>query len=320
VSDGRVSLVIVNYATMDRALALARSAREAVDEVIVVDNASFRGDRESISDDLRGVRFVWLDDNRGYGAGANAGAAAASGDVLVVSNADIGIEGADLARLAAAAAAGGGLVAPRFVDPAGELIRSSHRREPFLLATLREYCAPLAAAAARIRPGWHPTLRGAADHHRDHDALHVLGALMAVDARTFAEVGGFDESFFLYREETDLCRRVRSAGRPVRHLAGAVAVHEGDAASPGAILPVAVRAAAVESHYRYIAKHGGRVLAALLWLVGGLGSVVWALTGPDRTAAAASLRSHRRAWRAVITPGCGGPIGRGAGRRPSPPA
>lgn len=305
----RASLVVVNYATMDWALDLAGSARKVLDEVIVVDNASYRGDRAALQEAHPGIRFVWRDGNDGYGAGANAGAAVATGDVILVSNPDISVAGTGLRELAEAA--GEGVAAPRFVDPAGRLIRSSHRREPAALATLREYCGPFAALAERVRPGWHPTLRPASEHAADHDTLHVLGALMAVDAGLFRRLGGFDEGFFLYREETDLCRRARAAGAPVRHVAGVVAVHEGDASSPLDRTLVATRLPAVRSHYRYMAKHFGRGRAAVAWLVGLAGSAVWVLTGPDRRSAGQSVRSHLRLLR---------PTGTGGGRRRSRPA
>lgn len=301
----RVSLIIVNYQTMDKALELAGAAASGVDEVIVVDNASYPGDRAALASAHPSVTFVWNETNAGYGAGANRGAAVARGDVVVISNPDITIAAADLRRLADTA--GGGLAGPRFVDPDGGLIRSSHRREPLWLATVREYCAPFAAVADRLRPGWHPTLRSAADHYRDHETLHVLGAVMAVDAGLFRQLGGFDEDFFLYREETDLCLRIRAAGRPVRHVATTVAVHEGDVSGGGDPVMVAARPAAVESHYRYIAKRRGRVRARLAWVVGYSGSLVWWLTGPDRASAAQSLTSHRRLW---------GTSGRGVVRRP----
>lgn len=304
-----MSLVVVNYGTMDRALDLARSALGGVDEVVVVDNDSYEGDRAALEAGHPGVRFVWRPANDGYGAGADAGAAVATGDVLIVSNADISIDPGGLRQLAAAA--GDGVAAPRFAEPGGRLIRSSHRREPVLLSTVREYCGPFAGLAARLRPGWHPTLRPDADHYSDHDTLHVLGALMAVDAGLWRQSGGFDEGFFLYREETDLCRRARMAGRPVRHVAAVVAVHEGDVSSPGDATLVATRWPAVRSHYRYVAKHYGRARAVAAWTLGVAGSGLWVLTGPDRRSARQALRHHLRLLR---------PSGRADGRPPSRPA
>src|SRR5581483_9594246 len=91
---------------------------------------------------------------------------------------------------------------------------------------------PLAHLAHRIAPDWHPTLHPVADHARRLECVHVLGALLAIDTAQFRAVGGFDEAFFMYREETDLCVRVRERGGRVVHRGDLVATHVGGRAHP----------------------------------------------------------------------------------------
>ena len=132
--------------------------------------------------------------------------------------------------------------------------------------------------------------------------LHVLGALMAVDGAAFRTIGGFDEDFFLYREETDLCRRLRDRGLRIRHEPSVVVTHYGDASSTDS-LPVAIRPSAMASHYRYIDKHQGRVAGMAMRIVGLLGSGLWSLTGPKRRWGWATFRWHARsAWRRAPRP------------------
>ncbi len=72
--------------------------------------------------------------------------------------------------------------------------------------------------------------------------------------RVFEEVGGFDERFFLYCEDKDLCRRIRAAGYDVRYEPRATARHRGGASAPRAgLLPVLAR-----SRVAYARKHSGR--------------------------------------------------------------
>ena len=286
-------MVIVNYETAGMTDQLLQSVRDCVDEVVVVDNASPSGGVAWLREAHPSVRFVEMERNLGYGAGANRGAALCRADVLVISNPDVTISHEDLGRLASAVVHDRtALAAPRFVDPAGDLIRSSHRRDPLLLTTMFEYCGPFAALCARLDPEWHPTLRRAEAHAKDHEAVHVLGALMAVNRTVFEAVSGFDEGFFLYREETDLCRRVREAGYAVSHVAGATAIHVGDASSPGERVAVSVRRTAVTSHYRYIGKHYGGLRCFVSWVVGLAGSLVWAAVGRRRDWARASIAGH----------------------------
>ena len=287
----KVSLIIVNYKAIDLTEALVDMVAGEVSETIVVDNAS--GDS---MDGLRRrhpeVQVIELADNVGYGGGLNAGAAVASGDVLVFSNPDIEIAPSDLLKLAAAATAPEvGLVAPMFVETDGELQRSAHRREPRFLLTAYDVGVPFAVRLARRYPDWHPTLLSSEEHHREQDVLHVLGALNAVKAEAFAALGGFDESFFMYREETDLCRRLRRAGWRVRHFPTSVAVHHRARSTPtGWFEPGHPQA--IKSHYRYIAKHWGAVAAVAARGVAVATLVAWLVGASHRRLALTFLRGH----------------------------
>jgi hypothetical protein len=283
----------VNYNTADLAAKLLDSCIGGADQIVVVDNASPEEGIDLLAAQHPEVTVLRLPTNRGYGAGANSGAALCDGDVLIVSNADIEIDAAGMRRLAAVVARDDvAIAAPRFVDTSGTLIRSSHHREPGLLTTLFEQCGPFAAVCKRLRPEWHPTLDAVEGHGVDHDVSHVLGALMAIDRPTFQRLGGFDESFFLYREETDLCHRVRQGDGRVRHVASVTAVHAGDASTVPDGLLVASRSSAVRSHYLYLRKHRGWAPAALAWLMGLTGSVLWLILGRQRQSAVSSVRAH----------------------------
>jgi GT2 family glycosyltransferase len=291
-----ISLVVVTYESARLARALLAGLGASTAEVIVVDSAS-PGDAAAL-DALEAahpdVKLIRLARNVGYGAAANEAARHASGDVVVVANADIAISAAELDALAARVGADGVvLAAPRFVGVDGALERSAHRRDLGLVHTLYTYCGPFAHLARRIAPDWHPSLHPSADHTRDLDCVHVLGALMAIDAGALRAVGGFDEQFFLYREETDLCVRLRREGGRVLHAGGITATHLGGG-STSAAWPYQGNVHALRSHYLYLAKHRGRGRAAAIRAVGALGAAVWWVAGPaaKRPLARRVLRWH----------------------------
>jgi GT2 family glycosyltransferase len=97
----------------------------------------------------------------------------------------------------------------------------------------------------------------------------VSGACMLVRRDVFLRVGGFDERYFLYWEDADLCRRIRAAGHTVRYLPAARVVH-----ALGQSSKSAQRLAIREFHrsaYRYYCDHAAptpwspaRALARLL--------------------------------------------------------
>jgi N-acetylglucosaminyl-diphospho-decaprenol L-rhamnosyltransferase len=302
-ADGpSVSLVVVNYNTTELASHLLRISKGGADQIVVVDNSPAPGIGE-LEIEHPAATVVRPGSNLGYGRAANLGATRCTNDVVVIANADVEITGDDLRRLATHVGRGVGLAAPRFLTPDGWLIRSAHRREPGWLITLFEQCGPFAAILKRLAPQWHPTLESEGAHSSDHDVLHVLGALMAVDRRAFEEVGGFDERFFLYREETDLCRRLRSAGFAIRHVGSVTAIHVGDASSEPGSVQVSARPFAVASHYRYIRKHRGPVTAAAAWVSGLVGASLWLVAGHDRASARASVRSHLRVLARTLSAG-----------------
>jgi GT2 family glycosyltransferase len=290
----RVSLIVVNYNTAAFTRALISGVTGGADEVIVVDNPSPGGAGIDATELPAGTVVLRPDHNLGYGAGANLGARRATGDVLVVANPDLSVTASGLRELALEAMVPGvALVAPKFVNPDGSLQRSAHRRDPGVLVTLQELCSPFGALMARLDPDWHATLLRSPEHDEPQQVHHVLGALMAIRASVFRDVGGFDEQFFLYREETDLCRRIRMAGWQVRHVPSVSAVHVGGGAT-GDTSPIASRPVALESHYRYLAKYDRPTVWWMTWLVGVLSSASWALLGRDFTAGRRALRWHLR--------------------------
>jgi N-acetylglucosaminyl-diphospho-decaprenol L-rhamnosyltransferase len=123
----------------------------------------------------------------------------------------------------------------------------------------------------------------------------VSGACMLLRREAVEQLGGLDEGFFMYCEDTDLCRRLLDRGWTVRYEPSVVVPHEGGASAPRtALLPVLAA-----SRRRYAAKHSGRVGAALervgLAVEAALRIVV---SGGGRSA----RRGHARAFGSMLGP------------------
>ena len=154
----------------------------------------------------------------GFGANHNQAFAAAQGDYFCVMNPDIRLPAdpfpALLAELADPRVA---LAAPCIVDVQGA-VEDSARRFPTLRSLAakalgRSAHVEYAFAAGAISPDW------------------VSGAFMVLRREAFAAVRGFDERYFLYYEDVDLCRRLRAQGRDIRFVPAARAVHAAQRAS-----------------------------------------------------------------------------------------
>jgi N-acetylglucosaminyl-diphospho-decaprenol L-rhamnosyltransferase len=259
-----VSVVIVSYESREllgRCLAaLAADAGAAVSrELIVVDQASSDGTAEWLAAEHPGVRVVALDENAGFGAGNNRGAAVAQGRWLLLLNSDAFVRPGAIAELVrfGEAQPGAGAVGPRLLWPDGRLQRSC-RRFPtvFRLATEYLYLRKL-APRSRILNGFYC---GEFAHDEPRRVDWVTGACLLVRRELYEGLGGFDEAFFLYSEEVDLLRRAAKAGAETWFDPAAEVVHLwGGTAGRASAFALEEQA---RSHVRYLDKHASRATAA----------------------------------------------------------
>lgn len=211
---------------------LIAACLESIDdsaEIIVVDDCSTDGAPELVAQRFPNVKLLRNDSNVGFGTTSNRGLIEATGTVRVVLNSDARLQPGALKRLVAAfddpevGVAGGRRLFPdgshqtsaaRFPTP-GSIITGS-----FLLNEVYRWVRP---------SGRFPFELGMAkrDHAHDHEVDWVSGTCIALRDGCLADTGGFDENYYLYGEETDLCWRAGQAGWQVKYVAGARVVHLG---------------------------------------------------------------------------------------------
>jgi N-acetylglucosaminyl-diphospho-decaprenol L-rhamnosyltransferase len=186
-------------------------------EVVVVDNDSVDGTAAAL--ERRGVR-VLRSPNLGYSSGINRGVAAApAASAVLILNPDVRLAPGSAARMVQAMTeTGAGIVVPRLTDPDGTLYPSL-RREP----TIRRWLGLTFTG----RPSLSELVTEPDAYRRRHEVDWATGAVMLVDRRLHDQLGGWDESYFLYSEETDFCLRARDLGRPTFLEPTAVAEHIG---------------------------------------------------------------------------------------------
>ncbi|QIX27857.1 glycosyltransferase family 2 protein [Nocardioides sp. JQ2195] len=223
-------------------------------------------------------------DNRGYAAGINLGVATLEGEgSILVLNPDVRLSpGCVRALMGALEVPGTGIAAPRVLNEDGSLFHSL-RREPTLGRAL---------GLGRTGLGF---LSETVSDDAVYDAPQVtdwaLGAVLLVSRSCHDALGGWDESFFLYSEETDICLRAADLGMVTRYVPAAVCTHIGGASgrSPR------IHAMQIVNRVRlYRRRHG----AATSWLYLALSvasEVSWLLRGKaESREAIVSLLSPRR--------------------------
>ncbi|MEP6469863.1 MAG: glycosyltransferase family 2 protein [Chloroflexota bacterium] len=240
-----LSVLIVSYRTPQLTASAAASALalDDVRQVIIVDNGS--GDEtgellHALQDDR--VDFVVNPTNTGYGRAANMAASRATTAVLLFLNSDAQITKAAAASLVHEVERHGGrcIAAARLIGEDGDIQRSAG-----LLPAPSDLIVRALGLhhVARLVAGW--PLAGslvrssrlareydqAIDSTEPVDTTMVSGSVCAMGRAAYEEIGGFDEDFFLYFEDADLCRRALKAGMAIRYVPQAVVPHIGGASS-----------------------------------------------------------------------------------------
>lgn len=268
-----LSIVVVNWNTRGLLLQLLQRLFDAPRlpfEVLVVDNLSADGSAEAAAAAFPQAIVLPQPKNGGFSYGVNRGLEHARGRWILLLNTDAEATWEQLERFVAAAEREPGVAVfgPRVTDEHGVLQSTAwprHRPSHYL---------PTALFLGR--------LIGAPQPRVATDVDCVSGCVFLIRASVLAEIGGFDERFFMYYEEADFCERVRTAGHRLRWLPDATFVHEGglSAAQAATRTFVAFRESCLLYHAQW---HGrawteyvraclvlGHLLRWLAWLVAGL--------------------------------------------------
>ncbi len=208
-------------------------------ELLVVDNGSRDGTLELLRE--RGVEHLALPSNTGFAAAVNLGAARTAAPLVLALNADTVLEPGAIAALAAALAADPGLggVQPRILQLEGVGVGGSGAVEgPGAFGasgavgdpeTARLYSAGMALSRDGRAYEMGAGEPQADAYRRPREVFGVCGAACLLRRELFAELGGYDESYFSFYEDVDLNVRARIAGWRFAYEPTAVVWHLGNA-------------------------------------------------------------------------------------------
>lgn len=238
-----VDVVVVAYESAEHLSACLDSVPAGA-PTVVIDNAS--SDASPAVAAAMGAQVVRNLTNRGFAAAANQGAALGDSDLVLFLNPDARIAPPDLSKLIDALRSDPSVAVagPRLVHPDGS------EQRPW-------WPYPSASRSWLEAFGLHRLV----PHADRRDVPFVVGACFLVRRSVFDALGGFDESFWLYGEEADLCRRAVSAGWRVRYVPEAVSTHVGGASAEAAGAKMVSEQFCLGTD-RFVHKHGGRMALA----------------------------------------------------------
>jgi N-acetylglucosaminyl-diphospho-decaprenol L-rhamnosyltransferase len=261
----RAAVVIVSYEGRETLLASLQSLRLHATipiETVVVDNASTDGSADAVRATHPEVRVIVNAENVGFAEACNQGWLASRAPFVLFLNPDAEVTPAAVETLVALLEEriDVGAVGPRTRSSDGT-IQVSTGRDLNLLAEWRQ--RRLVHGVAGRRP--EALAEAERRHGRQHEPDWLSGSCLAVRRTALEAVSGFDEGFFLYEEDADLCRRLREAGWRILFTPVVEVRHR-----LGHSMQKASRRARLEyhrSHLRYYRKHNGPLDQAALRLV-----------------------------------------------------
>ena len=254
--------VIVTYQsarTIGRTLVAMRRCHEAnLLDVVIVDNNSADATREIIKGQSDWARIVFEAQNHGFGRACNIGFTQVATPYTIFINPDAVVEPDAIRTMLQfmEQRPRAGIVGPAIVEgeinKTGELQVTGERPTPakILRAALpfgkyHTISRPIVPGSAPFRTGW------------------VCGAVFMIRTELMRQLNGFDPRFFLYWEETDLCKRAEDAGFETWALGTAIASHVGGASSSPDDTRIngCIARHYFQSRYYYMVKHHGRLMA-----------------------------------------------------------
>jgi N-acetylglucosaminyl-diphospho-decaprenol L-rhamnosyltransferase len=268
----RVTAVIVSYNTRDElrgCLASLRAHAGMPVLVIVVDNASADASADTIAQEFPEARLIRNRENVGFSRANNQGLREAATPYVLVLNSDAELTAGALPALVAELDARPrlGAVGPRTLGADGT-VQISFGPALTPLAEWRQRRLVLGVKARRPRALRKAVALAAVEREPDW----VSGSCLLARREALDAVGGFDEGFFLYEEDVDLCLRLRRAGWSVLYTPAAEVIHHLGRSMQRD--PERARLEYHRSHLRFYRKHNGLAVATALRAFVGAGAAL----------------------------------------------
>jgi GT2 family glycosyltransferase len=246
---------------------------EISSEVIVIDNDSRDGSADAIASEFPNVVLIRNPKNSGFGAANNIGLQQSRGKYIMLLNSDAFLhKGASKALIDYLESnPSAAIVGPRVLNSDGTRQQSCYKFPSPTRAWLENLGISELADGKNSYSKW------------EHDCVKtvdwVIGACLLLRRSAYEQVGGFDESFFMYQEETDWQKRFVDKGWTIDFTPDAVVTHLGGGS--GATEKAKINSAFFDSLDYYMRKHygfQGLVSVRLAMIVGcGIRAIWWSL-------------------------------------------
>lgn len=298
--DPALSVIVVNWNTRDMTIAclesLLRETQSTPFEVLLIDNGSHDGSADAIAGAFPQVRLIRETVNHGFAKANNIAAAMAKGRMLLLLNSDTVVLDRAVDRLMEFATRNprAGIWGGRTLFADGGLnIGSAWGRQT--VWSVFCFATGLSRLLSRI-PFFDPEAMRGWDRGSEREVDIVSGCFLLIERAFWEKLGGFDEAFFMYAEEADLCLRARAKGARPRVSPHATIIHHGKAsATSDAQALRRVIGAKIKLARKHMSVPAAKLVQGLYLFAVGLRSAGYGLLG----ALNHRYRDRAQAWRDV---------------------
>ncbi len=213
----KISIIIVSYNVKDYISQCIRSIHKSDlnqndYEIIVVDNDSHDGSIDEIKDNFNEVILLKNDINKGFSKAVNKGISLSKGEYVCILNPDVIIQEDTLSTLLDFCSNNPslGAVGPKILNSDGTIQHSCKRSFPNLFNSISRLLGlDRIFPKSKIFGGYNLTYLNT---ETKHEVDVISGAFMIVPMKVFKEIGDFDERFFMFGEDIDICHRIKEGG------------------------------------------------------------------------------------------------------------
>lgn len=225
----KISIVIVNYNVkyfVKQCLqSIFKSKVEAELEIIIVDNNSYDGSVAMIKTDFPEVKLIANNKNFGFGKANNQGFEIATGDYILILNPDTIIEETTLQKCLDYCRKNQnvGAIGVKMLDGAGNYLPESKRGFPTPLRSIFKLLG--VSKLFKNSPFINGYYLGNLDNNKTNEVEVLTGAFMFAPKAVIDDVNGFDEDYFMYGEDIELCFQIRQKGKQIIYLPETSIIH-----------------------------------------------------------------------------------------------
>lgn len=275
----RISVIIVlfnEYELVKKTLSSIYQSKVKDMEVVLVDNSSERKGYENLLEKFPNVIYIHNKKNEGFGAGVNVGVKKSRGEYILMLTPDMYILPGTIVDTLSYIEKNDnvGLVGSRIFASPNVQEASILARFPDLLTQLYYYNMLFYKLIIKIYKEFNPLYKPLSEHKKIHFAKALSGQYMLIRKKAIVQIGYFDNRFFLYFEDVDLCRRLRKNNWEVVYLPVGGVVQNGISKWKENVRITQSLIPYMRSLYRFFLKHNGRMYTIVAWFVAAFSAVI----------------------------------------------